>query len=442
MKRKWTSYITHNLGYKILSLLIAIVIWYAVVHVNDPVETASFPVAVEVVNGSYVENGKQLYRIEEEYKTVTVYVKANRSVISNLSAENISVTADLTQIIDFNRSPIMVPLTVTCSARNVDELTPSRLTIPIDIENIASKEFPVTVSTGDTSVDSNYEIGRMTPSIENVVLNGAESIINNIDSVVAKINVSGLSADRTVPAELVVIDKNQQEIVESVLQDDITWSEEAETITVDVELWRKRSDIDIAALYSGTPADGYQVSAVTTTPETLTVAGSEEALEKLREDGNVITIPESEISVAGLSSDQSYEIDISQYLPEDIILSYSVKDTVVVRVLILPLNSRELDIDVDDILIKGLGSDLTLSYDNPTVAVVFRAEDPALAAITAKDIRLTLDLTGYAPGDYEDEPLLVELPEGAELVSQPSLRVHIKERAEATENAAEAYPGS
>jgi len=431
MKRSWVSIITNNLGYKIISVLIAIVIWYAVTDINDPVETASYTSYIEVVNGSYIENGKQIYRIAEEYKTVKVYVKANRSVLSTITEDDIHVTADLTQIVDLSREPVMVPLQVSVDA-DVIEVTLSRTTIPIEIENIASKEFQITVSTGDTSVDKDYEIGTLTPSVPGVTLTGPESIINSIESVVAKIDVTGMTESADVPATLTIMDKSQNELSELVLNDDITWDKEVDDISVYVELWAKRSGVAIEAHCSGTPAAGYQVSNIVTTPEEITVAGTDEALAQLEEEGNKIVVPGDEINVEGIGTDKVYEVDITQYLPDGLKLSSSMPATVIVYVSVLPVNSREFHIDVDKIKVKGLGSGYTVSYDNPEITVIVMAIDTTLASLSEDDMRLSIDLTGKTEGDYVDLPVEVRLPAGVSLVGEPTITVHIKEKPETT----------
>ena len=191
MIRRILDSLRSNIGYKLLALLVAIVIWYAVVDINDPVETASYTVHITVTNESYISNGKQIYMIEDQYKTVTVYVKGNRSELKNISADNITVTADLTQIVDLDRDPVMVPLTVSVPGISASNVTLSRTTIPITIEDVASKEFAVSVDTGSSVPGSSYEVGSATPNPEKIVINGPESVINEIDSVVAKIDDTG-----------------------------------------------------------------------------------------------------------------------------------------------------------------------------------------------------------------------------------------------------------
>ena len=82
MKKKILKKLLNNLPLKILSILIAIVIWYVVVSVNDPIVKERFDVPVQVTNEAYIAAGKKTYQIEEEYQTVTVTVTDNNSVVS------------------------------------------------------------------------------------------------------------------------------------------------------------------------------------------------------------------------------------------------------------------------------------------------------------------------------------------------------------------------
>ena len=106
MKKKILKKLLNNLPLKILSILIAIVIWYVVVSVNDPIVKERFDVPVQVTNEAYIAAGKKTYQIAEEYQTVTVTVTDNNSVVSRLKASDITVTADLTQIVTMDTNPV------------------------------------------------------------------------------------------------------------------------------------------------------------------------------------------------------------------------------------------------------------------------------------------------------------------------------------------------
>ena len=429
MKKNPLGIITHNLSYKVISLLIAIVIWYAVVYASDPQETESFNVKVQVLNETYIANGKQVYSIDDEYKQVTVYVRGNRSELNKLSADSISVTADLTQIVDLERDPVTVPLDVSCRGFDRSALSLSRSTIPIVIENIARKEFPVVVSTGETVPGKDYEIGKLTPNPDSVVINGPESIVNSIDTVVARIDVSNMTFDRTKNATLILRDRNQNEISETIINDDLTFDGGMPEIKVAVELWRKVSGVTFELHYSGDPNPGYMVGTLTSVPEEITLAGTSEAIQALAVQGNVLVVPQEKIVLTGEEiSDTTFVVDITDLIPSGMKLSSSAKNTITVTVPIMPFGSKTYTLDVDEITVTGLADNRTVSYDQAAVELRVQGAMEDLRGLEETIRSATIDVTGLAIGDYQ-LPIEVQLPDGCSLVNDVIISVHIKEKA-------------
>lgn len=419
-----------NLGLKLLSLVIAILIWYVVVDNNDPVETAQYSVRITVENESYIRNGTQDYRIDDAYKTVTVYIKANRSKLKNITSDDITVTADLTQIVDLDSDPVMVPLTASCSGISQTAITLSRTAIPITIESISSKEFPVTVSTGDSSPGSDYEVGTTTANPESVIINGPESIVDSIDSVIAEIDVTGMTADGTKQATLKILDKNSEELSDETIEDDLTFDGGVPDVSVYVDLWKKQSDVSLEVNYSGEPASGYQVTNVSTTPETITVVGTDSALAELEDNGNVISIPEDLISVDGATTDVSVTIEMDDIMPDDIRPASTMADTLTVTLTILPDEGKELNLPVEDITTNNLDSSLTVSYDQTTLAVRVSGDSEDLSDLKTSDIEASIDLSGKGEGDYTVD-VQVTLPDGITLLDDElTIQVHLKKKAE------------
>ncbi len=422
--KKIAGWLSNNFALKIVSLIIAIVIWYAVVYNNDPVITQSYQVRVEVTNESYIENGKQVYMIEDEYKTVTVYLSGNRSSLERITEDDITVTADLTQIVDLDRDPVMVPLSVSCRGFDANSMSLSRTTIPISIENVASKELQVSVVTGDGAVDNNYEIGSLTPNTSTITIYGAESIITSIDSVILRIDIDGLSISSVVNGTLVFIDSSQNEISDIIIEDDITIEGGDPDVGVRVELWRKRTNIDIEVEYSGETAYGYEVTNISTTPDTLTIAGSTAALELLLENGNKITIPAEEVDVTGAIEDFSVEVELDDYLPEDTKLSSTMNNTVIIYVTVMPLGSLELDYNVEDIEVKNLDEAYSLTYNTQEVSIGVTGTQGNLITLTTDQISASIDLENLTEGEHIVE-LEVNLPDGYELVNDISLTINL-----------------
>ncbi|MEE8835993.1 MAG: CdaR family protein [Eubacteriales bacterium] len=428
MIKKFLSGLKSNWGYKILSFAIAIVIWYAVVDVNDPVETDTFTVKVTVTNESYIANGKQVYSIDDTYKQVTAYVKGNRSVLSRLSADDITVTADLTQIVDLNREPVEVPLSVSCPNISAGNITLSRQTIPINIENVASKKLAVSVSCGDSVPGSSYEVGTMTPDPETIVVNGPESIVNTITSAVAQIDVTGMTQDGERKATLQFLDQSGNALSDDTVSDDLTFDGDISEVTVQVDLWKKVNNVGLNVEYSGKPAAGYNVESVTTTPETISVVGNDAALEELAAENNTITISDESVSVDGASTDQTFNVPISDNLPEGLRLTTNEADTVTVNITILSDETKEIKVDVDDISPENLASTETVSYDTAEITVRVTGPEADIEDLTADDIKVYIDLNGLTSGDYSVPVRVESLPDDVTAEGQ-TISIHLKEKA-------------
>jgi YbbR domain-containing protein len=419
--------IKDNLGLKLLSVLIAIVIWYVVVEVNDPIETASFTVKVTVANETYIANGKQIYHIDDDYKTVTAYIKSNRSTLKKITADQITVTADLTQIVDIKRDPVMVPLTASRQGINPANITLSRTAIPITIENIASKVFPVSVSYGESVPGKDYEVGKVMPDPEQISINGPESIINKIDSVVAQIDVTGMTQDGTKSAKLVLYDQDSREISEETIEDDLSFDGGVPSVTVYVDLWKKQTGVKVKVNYAGSPAEGYHVDSETTNPETITVVGNDAALTALANNGDTISLPDKMFSIQGAKDDVTAEVSLADVLPDGLRLPANAADKLTVVVTVLSDETRELSLDADHIGVRNLSSDMAISYDQAVFKVRVTGSGEKFTSMTSNDIIASVDVSGKGEGDYT-VPVNVALPSGVSLETPLAIQIHIKSK--------------
>ena len=150
-----------------------------------------YDIPVTLVNESYLSNNMKIPLLIDGDDTVKVRIKAEESVIKELKKEDIVAQADMTQIY-MDATPKMVPVEVTCKGIADDNITVTPRNIQVDIENQTSVEKTIAVNTGDTTPDKDYEVGSLQANPEKVTISGPESIINKIDKVVAKIDVTGM----------------------------------------------------------------------------------------------------------------------------------------------------------------------------------------------------------------------------------------------------------
>lgn len=428
--------LTNNLALKILSILIGILIWYVVVSVNDPVVTEYFnSIPVQTTNTQYINNEKQTYLIAEEYQTVRVAIRDNKSKIDQIEESDIKVTADFTQIVDLTQNPVYVPLHVECAGISAEHISTARTTIPIEIEQLEQETFPVSVDTGTSKPGKKYEIGKMTPNPQNIVVSGPASIIKKIGSIIARIDVTDMMEDGSKTAELRILDKNGDAFSDSTFKY-LTFegvnSGEKPSVNVSVELWEKK-EIQLDAEYSGEPGAGYQVTEVKVVPSELTVAGSREALDALAEDGDKVTIPAELVDIDGATTDTEIVVDLEEVLPEGTKLISATDTTTTtvknatVKVTILENESKEYSLDMAKIEKRNMQAGLVITYSQPMVTVRLKASDRLLSSITEANLESCafIDLSNKGEGDYTVN-LNFKLPAGYELANQVSTKIHLE----------------
>ena len=89
----------NNWGLKILSFLLAVMLWLIVVNIDDPVTTQTFNnIPVAVTNAEVLAATNQTYQIEDGTQNVSVTVRAKRSVLNKIKADNIKATADMKEL--------------------------------------------------------------------------------------------------------------------------------------------------------------------------------------------------------------------------------------------------------------------------------------------------------------------------------------------------------
>ncbi len=413
-----------------VSVAVAALVWLLVVNIDDPIITRQISgVTVQMQNEAYIESGGKMSMIEGGQNVVTVEVVGKRSIVDDLSAEDLIATADLKQIVNMNTDPIMVPITVNCSKLKSENLVPNPRNLSVDIDEIMTQEYIVTVTSGESQPGKGYEIGTLSSSPDKIKITGPQSLIRKIDKVVATVDASNLQEDTIMKAGLKIIDRNQDEWDQDGSDSKMNYLKydtSVPEVNVSIDLWSVRNDIAIKGSYVGSPAEGYKVEKLTFTPGHISVAGSEEALGKLSADGNSIQVPDDTIDVTGKNSDFEEKINIENLLPEEIKLTKDTSDTVIASVDILPQDSREYSIPTTSIIGQNVPEGLQLVYETEKIQIRIRENSGSLDQLKESDIKASVDLTGKTEGSYQ-VPVKIELPQGYSLVEQQNTMVKLVE---------------
>lgn len=412
--------IANNLSLKILSVAIAILIWLLVVNADNPIVTKSFVIGdVQLLNEAYLDADGKMCMQDDKQESIRVTIKTNRKTLDRITASDIKAVADLQQAVSLNTDPVMVPITVSCDKVLPDniEVTPQNLSI--HIEDKDTQEFVVNVTTNNTKPDKGYEVGTLTSNPEKLKITGPTSLINKIDKVNASVDVDGASEDVTEETDVKIIDKNGEEFTDT----DMAYLNISK-VSVTARLWKVRPEVRIKAEYEGTPADGYEVESISTTPNVISVAGSDEALSALEEQNNTITIPSSATDVSGKDSDYEVKINISDYLSQGLKLTSDSSEDVFVRGNILPQGSSVCEVPTKNIKVENAPESMQVAFDTAKIEIRIKKTEEDLSDLKESDIKASIDLKNKTEGSFE-VPVKIEIPEGYELVDEVTTGVEI-----------------
>ena len=302
--------LTDNLFLKILSVLVAVLLWLVIVNINDAQGTAVYFKEVTLLNTEIItENGK-VFRVEEGANLIKITVHERQSVLRELKAADFTLTADMEKNLKYDS---LVGISVECKNRNIDvaeEVTLDRWNVNVSIEDSATEQFQVIVTDTGTANDG-LMVGSMVPEQTIIKITGPVSIVERIERVEAVVDLTGLPTTSVKNCSLKLYDGAGNVIDDTYLN----FVGKEDGIDVTVSMLNKKT-VPLAFTYEGIPAEEYKVKSVEWKPQVIEIAGNTGVLAGL----NSIQIPSKVVNVDGVEEEQQLVIDITPYLPFGVVL--------------------------------------------------------------------------------------------------------------------------
>lgn len=373
-----------NISSLLLAFVLALTVWVAAVSAEDPVQerTMATPVPIELRN---VPTGLMI--VQKPAETTRVTLRAPQSVWDNLSPADLEVWADLTGA---QAGLVRLELHSRIDVRPVEvtHLEPS--TISLRLEPTASNEFPVQVETiGEPAVG--YRANPATIDPTSTVVTGPSPAVDQVDKVLARLDLSGRSQDVNEIIDLEPVDANGDVV------SGVSLNPKQVQVTVKVEDLGGYRSVVVSPKIEGEVEPGYQLTRITVTPTLVRVFSPDpQVVNEL--SGFVETEP---VSLAGATED--FERRVALNLPEGV--SIVGEQSVVVQVSIAPIeNSITITRPVE---FQGLGPGLYAQASPETVNLILNGPLPVLDNLAADDVRVVLDLGNLAQGTHQLTPNVI-----------------------------------
>ena len=414
MLTKLKMSLTNNIGLKFLAVLIALVLWLAIVNVNDPEKTITVSnIPISVTNESAITSRDMVYNVKsEQYLNITVSGK--RSIVSNLSAEDFRATASLKELSKVNSIPVDVTTKNASLGRKITIVKQSAQTIVVDVENVEEKDFTDLVVEYTGKVADGYVAGLSSMSTDEVTVKAPTSIIDKIKKVAVRCSLDGTNTNISKKCPVILYDKNDKEIK----SDEIELSDKK--IRVNVNVLRAKQ-VPISTINKdelGKPADGYVVDDVILSSDSITVYGSEESLDSIES----LDI-QDDIDVSDAKGDVTQNIDVTGKLPKG--LSVSGESTITVKVLIKKLITRTFEYDASEVSLNDLSSDLDVQLVTKKVKVTLQGEEEVIGQLTKDDMAISADLGKVKEGTTTVH-VDVAVPDNTTLMNNVTIKIKAK----------------
>ncbi|MBQ9119543.1 MAG: hypothetical protein IJY09_05745 [Lachnospiraceae bacterium] len=383
--------LAHNLGWKILSLILALVLWMAIMDIDDPYITTTIEnIPVQVLNENALEEQGKISDIESG-KQITIKVRAPKSVADSLTATDFTAVADYRQMSLVYAVPIQVSVSENSSYAREDITIEEKSTevMQLTLEDYASETFRVDIAAIGTAKDG-YYVTEMSAKPNLIQISGSKKQIDRIAKVVVEINISNVWKSFQTVAMPKAYDINGYLIDEKTLEFETT------TIEVDVTVLPVKT-ILLLVTTEGEPSYGYECTGTQYVPNEITVAGSLEDLQSIYS----LTIP---FDISMQSGEVEAKLNIENYLAEAYGDKYVLVDEekyVTVKATIEKLPTVDIKVGSDDIEVRNLDEGYHLIFTTKSdINIKVLGHETELSALTPESLRLYIDVADYEPGSH------------------------------------------
>lgn len=389
-KEKLSRRLTRNLGLKIVSFLLALTLWLLVVNIDDPVVRWTYlDVPVAIKNADVITNQGMIYEVldgTDVVPRVTVY--APRSVGETISKSDIVATADMNTLNSLNT--LQVEFSVPKVGSKISDIRGSTDSVRVSIENRKNVQKVLKTNVIGEAPEG-YVVGNVSTDQNLVRVAGAESVVSRVDSAVINIDMSTLSeftSDITTSVPVRLYDADGNEVEGSTL------TKNPENVMITVEILPTK-EVPLRFDVNGEPAAGYGLTGeITSDIQSVRIAGRRSAVANVNE----IVIPSEAFAISESSEDTTVEIDVCDYLPENVQMAdKSTSLPVQVTIGVERETTATYTLRAEDVQILHVPEGLTCRLEGleEEYAVSLTGIRSAMSNISARDLEASLDITAW-----------------------------------------------
>lgn len=390
--KRFFRFFTHNWDLKLLSVVLALVLWVYVVSAEAPQLERVLTVPVET------ENMGQDLSLAQTLPPVSIRIRA--SVRVEVGSENIHAYVDLEGKAagQFLLPVLLKPI----PSANLLEANPDQ--ILVQLENVETTTLPIEI----------VFLGRLPQGLSlgqdqivepnTISLQGPHSVVVQARRALAAVDLTDLSSSVSQTVNVRILDREGKELPLKVTP---------ETVKVSIPVNRESliKTVPITPRIVGSPGSGFVIRSVTVEPAIATLEGTSESL------NSILAISTVPISVDGSqeSFTESADLDIGQ-------LSASLLTESVVQVTVELAEAAQAEFEVT---VESLDASWPAAMDPPQIKITVIGPKSEIESLRPSDFLVEVNLKGLVEGEYS-LPLQVMVPTGITLLNTSTTTIGVK----------------
>lgn len=371
-----------DIGRGLLALVISIALFSVVQRDQNPPETGSFDVPVDLVNAP----PGLLVLGEDPARSVQVRVSAPRDTWLSLRPSAVHAFVDLSKATPGGDHSYPVSVEPPDSRIRVLQVVPPQLSVRLD-ENI-ERSVPVRLTRAG-NVPFGYEAGDAEVEPTMVAVGGPASIVRRLEGASVEIKLDGLTVQVDGRYRPIPVDAQGQPVV--LEGPGLRLSPPAVRVRIPITQQLSYKTVGVQPNVVGAVQSGYVVQGISTEPSAVTIVGSPQAL------AAVNVAQTASIDLTDASS--TFARQVSVVVPEGVSLIQEGLARVTVRLAPIDLTQSLTAVPVPEDVTAGLQVVSAL----PSVQIVLQGAPSAARALDPSDLRVGLSLAGLEAGSHQVE---------------------------------------
>lgn len=288
-----------------VAAIVSVFLWiYVSYEVNPTYERWIEDIKIEYTNESQEFETGKLIILSGNDSVADIKIRGRRGNISVFGQKDINCSVNLAGITEPGKYTLPVTFSTSVYGIEIVQKTPGRVEIVVD-EVITTEHKIGVVTTGDIGED--YAVGEVAFSPQTVKITGPKTIVENIKSAKAAVDVNGVTTNIKGLYKIKFYDDKGNEIADGRISNNIEYCD------VELPVYSRKKLNVVPVLSDKINSNGEKISFGTVEPESIYVIGDKDALKDINE------IYTETIYTANITAPQtaSAYINLSQ-LPEGV----------------------------------------------------------------------------------------------------------------------------